>query len=410
MSCFIISGGKRLFGEISVGGSKNAALPIIFATVAMHGVSVIENVPDITDVEVALSIISELGAVITREGTTLTVDTARLTYKNPPAELTERIRASTYLMGASLARFGKTRLPSFGGCNFEPRPIDLHLYAFERLGAAIEGSILTLSGGDTADVIFPKVSVGATVNALLLASSIERTTRIFGHAREPHIIALADFLRSAGAVIEFSDSHVTVTGTRLSGGRARIPTDSVECGTYALLSLMTGGGISIADAPTDELFSLLSPLSLAGAKINTRNGSLSVSGSLDAPISLEAAPYPALPTDLQPPLAPALGAFSGGEIRDRVFPRRFGYIEELRKLGLRAECTEGRVKVLPSRYKAASVTAPDLRGGAALVLAALAADGESVIASSETVMRGYGAMVRKLRSLGAEIYEKPNEN
>ena len=405
MASFIITGNKPLVGEISVGGSKNAVLPIIFATLALRGVSVIEGVPDITDVDTALSIIKDFGAKITRTGASLTVDTRELEYKPPCAALTSRIRASTYLLGASLARFKRADLGDFGGCNFQPRPIDLHLYAFSCLGAELVGKSLVLTKKRAGDIYFSKPSVGATVNALILSATVPITTRIYGYAKEPHIFTLAAFLSSAGAEITFFEDCISVSGKALHGARVEIPPDPIECGTYVLASLITGGAVKIKNPPSDGLFSLLSPLLSSGVSLDGKDGSLLLTGKLNAPVSVIAAPHPAFPTDLQPPLAAYLGAAQGGEISDTVFPERFGYLSELQKFGLKAEYAYGKATVYPSVYHPTVVNAPDLRGGAALVLAALCADGTSVINNADAVLRGYGKITQKLRSLGADITE-----
>ena len=405
MSLLVISGGKSLSGRIRPGGSKNAVLPIIFATLATRGISVIKNVPDITDVDDALAIISSFGARVARDGETLTVDTKELTYQEPDTALTERIRASTYLMGACLARFGHVKKPSFGGCNFEPRPIDLHLYAFGQLGALEYGDELVISSSQVKNIHFTKPSVGATANALILASSLPCRTYIHGYAKEPHIRVLAEYLAFSGAEIILEEDKITVIGGELHGATVTIPTDPIESVTYSFLSLMTDGEVSVTDAPFSELLPVLLPLKSAGINVKFTNSELLLSGALRSGVLFIAAPYPGIPTDVQPLLAPLLGKFSGGIISDSVFPRRFGYIDELRKLGLSAEYSSGKAVINPSTFHHAAVTAPDLRGGAALMLAALAADGESVIASSERIMRGYGGIIKKLRSVGAEIYE-----
>ncbi len=408
MSDFIISGGSELRGTVTVGGSKNAALPIIFATVATHGVSVLENVPDISDIDAALLLISALGARITRRGTRLTVDTRTLSYTAPMAETCRAIRASTYLIGAELARFGMTELAPFGGCNFEPRPIDLHLYAAGCIGARADGRMLRLDKPVSSRICFSKPSVGATANALILSSSIPVTTEIFGYAREPHITALADFLSRAGASIEFTNEKITVVGSLLQGAHISIPPDPIETGTYALLSLVTGGGIDVIGAPEDEISALLEPLTDAGAVISRTERGFVLSGRVARPLSFTAAPFPALATDLQPLTVPVLARYCGGEVADTVFPGRFGYVSELARFGICAERTARGVRVEPSVFRAARAEAVDLRGGAALLFPALVAKGESRILHAELIKRGYADVLGRLSSLGAEIYELQN--
>lgn len=405
MSDFVVSGGRALRGTVMVGGSKNAALPIIFAAVATHGVSVLENVPDISDVDAALLLISALGARISRSGTTLTLDTRTLSYSAPQEQVCRAIRASTYLIGAQLARFGMTEIAPFGGCNFEPRPIDLHLYAAKCMGAYTEGSMLRLDVPASSRIFFRKISVGATANALILASSLPTKTEIFGYAREPHIRALADFLSLAGAKIEFTNEKISVDGAFLHGAHAVIPPDPIETGTYALLSLVTGGGINVIGAPEGEISALLEPLADAGAELAHIGRGFTLRGEIKKEVSFTAAPFPALATDIQPFTVPVLARYRGGDVKDTVFPGRFGYVSELAKFGVRAERTSRGVTVHRSRFCCATAQALDLRGGASLLFPALIAQGESKIVHAELIKRGYTDVLGRLRSLGAAIYE-----
>ncbi len=406
MSDFVIHGGRPLCGTVAVGGSKNAVLPIIFAAATVKGVSVIENVPDISDVETAICLIEELGALVDRSGTTLKVDASELSYKAPTPAAARAIRASTYLIGAELARFGKTELASFGGCNFEPRPIDLHLYAAQCMGAFADGSFFRMSKPKSSKIFFKKVSVGATANALILASSLPVLTEIYGYAREPHIKALADFLSSAGAKIEFARDKITVEGGELASAHAVIPPDPIETGTFALLSLASGGNITVTGTPSRELLPLLAPLVGAGAEIAEEGGGFRLFGELHSPCSFFAEPYPGLATDLQPLTVPTLSRFSGGEVRDSVFPGRFGYTSELERFGVLTESISSGVRALPSKFRPARAEAVDLRGGAALLFPALVSEGESVITSAHLIKRGYSDLVKKLGAIGADISEK----
>lgn len=406
MSDFVIRGGRPLFGTVTVGGSKNAVLPIIFAAATVKGISVIENVPDISDVETALYLLEELGASVERSGTTLRVDASKLSYKTPSPSAALAIRASTYLIGAELVRFGKTELASFGGCNFAPRPIDLHLYAARCMGASVDGGVVSISNPRSSKIFFKKVSVGATANSLILASSLPVLTEIYGYAKEPHIKALAQFLSSAGAKIDFSQEKITVVGATLTSAHAVIPPDPIETGTFALLSLASGGNITVKGSPLVELESLIEPLLAAGAEIAEQNGGFRLYGELGSRCSFFAEPYPGLATDLQPLTVPTLARFSGGEVRDLVFPGRFGYTSELERFGVVTERTSSGVRVFPSKFRAAKAEAVDLRGGAALLFPALISDGESVITSAHLIKRGYADLVKKLCAIGADIKEK----
>lgn len=390
-------------GEISVGGSKNAALPIIFSCVLIRGISTLTNVPDIVDVDVALDILKSFGALCSREGDKLVLDTRELEYTSPSDDAVSKIRASSYLIGASLARFGCVRIMRFGGCNFDSRPIDMHISAARALGARLEGDELyadCLVGGD---IIFDKISVGATVNAILLAATAKGKSRIYGYAKEPHIISLIEFLKSAGAQIQIFDDFIYVEGTELHSASVEIIPDMIEAGSYLALSLMTDSSLRVIGADKYQLNSFLDLLVRGGAVVEYDDLSVRVSGSLCEPVNIETAPYPAFPTDLQPLMAPLLATSFGGVIKENVWKRRFGYLDELMKFGIDFKRMDGCAQIKVSKFKAATAVAPDLRGGAALMLAALYADGESIIDNAELIKRGYSDIINKLRAVGADI-------
>ncbi len=405
MSKFIVNGGRRLSGCVDISGSKNAALPIIFACITVHGISVLDNLPEISDVDVAFDILSCFGASVERNGSVATVDTRRLCYCIPPEHLVSRIRASSYLVGACLARFGRAHILRYGGCDFDNRPIDMHLSAAAALGASVyDGEICAerLIGGE---IYFDKISVGATVNSLLMAASADGVSKIFGYAREPHVFSLIDFLSSAGAVITVHDWYIEVIGARLHGASVSVIPDMIEAGTFISLSLATASDIWVCGEWASELSSFLRPLIDAGAVIEFGNGMTRATGQIDEPISIETAPYPGFPTDLQPIVAPLMAICRGGEIRERVWRQRFGYLKDLSSFGIASSVADGSAVILPSELHAASVSARDLRGGAALLISALASKGKSVIGGAELIWRGYADIVSKLVSLGADIRE-----
>lgn len=405
MAGFVINGGRQLFGEISVGGSKNAALPIIFACIAVRGVSRLSNIPDISDVEVAFNILRGFGAEISRRGDFVTVDTKELEYTVPDEASVSKIRASSYLIGACLARFGKAKIQRFGGCNFDNRPIDMHLSAAERLGATVTHDEIFAERLRGSDIYFDKVSVGATVNALLLSSSAIGKSRIFGYAREPHVIALVKFLQDAGAEIHLCDEYIEVIGARLTSASAAVITDMIEAGTYFALSLATGSSLSVKGADRCQLDSYLDVLVHSGAVVDFEGSSIRAYGKITDPPDILTAPYPAFPTDLQPQTAALLAATSGGRIREGVWHNRFGYLSEFSKFGVKYRLSAGMAYIESSKIVSATATAPDLRGGAALMILALTASGESRIFGSEIIKRGYSDIVNKLLSVGADIKE-----
>ena len=402
MARITVRGGLSLSGEVTVSGSKNAALPIIFSTLITRGVSRISGVPDIGDVRASLEIIEGYGASVLRCGSELIIDTSVLHYARPRDELVSKIRASTYLLGASLSRFGMVELQSFGGCGFQTRPIDFHIMACERFGAAVtEGKIIS-HGLCGTHIRFPRASVGATVNAILLAASSKGKSVIENYAREPHIFGLIDFLSSAGARISVSDEAITVEGRTLSGGSAVIEGDAIEAGTYLALSLLTGGNIRVKGVLPSALSSFLEPLLSSGAELDTDDG-IRLYGRLSRKASIVAMPYPAFPTDLQPIASTLLLSGAGGIIEDRVWQGRFGYLSALAPFGARFSVYPSSAEIYPSELHAADTIAPDLRGGAAALILALTAEGESRISSLETIERGYENIKEKLSALGADV-------
>lgn len=404
MKKIIINGGTGLTGALRVSGSKNAALPMLLATLAVGGTSTLSGVPKIGDTEVALSLLSEYGAVATREGDLLKISTDGVHFTVPRAHLTSKIRASTYLIGASLARFGEARILKYGGCDFAARPIDLHIEAAVALGARLVGDTLYSDGLFGGEINFRIPSVGATVNALIMAASAEGESVIRGFAREPHILSLIDFLSSAGADILVTDTEMLVRGGGLSSAVACVGADMIEAGSYIATAALTHGDVTVTGVPCGELSAYFSALDSLGVKYSASEDSVRVTG-IRTPrwASVVAAPYPSFPTDLQPILAPLMALGAGGEIVDTVWQGRFGYLDALARFGVRYERTPLGARIYPSYLHAASVRAPDLRGGMACVMAALSTDGVSVIDSADTVLRGYEDIEKKLRGVGADI-------
>ena len=403
MGKFIVNGGERLFGGVRVSGSKNAALPMIFAAISTVGVSRFYNLPSITDVDDALAILRGFGADIRREGSVTVIDTRELEYAPPEVERVKRLRASTYLIGACLARFGRAELLPFGGCAFSHRPIDIHLSAASDFGAILDGERLSVGALRPADVYLRLPSVGATVNALILAANTAGESRIFGVATEPHVMALISYLVSAGARIKVADGVITVFGGALHGGSAVIPGDMIEAGTYIAASIVTGGKVRVSGFDTRELASFTAPLLSSDVIEDVGDGSITMLGRPKREISVVTGAYPAFPTDLQPILATILAVSRGGRIEERVWRSRFGYLDELSRLGLSYSREDNVARIYPSTLVSGSARATDLRGGAAAILLALCAEGESAIEGGELVLRGYDSIVEKLKNLGADI-------
>ena len=405
MGQFVINGGKALAGEIEVGGSKNAALPMIFSCILVDGITVLKNVPEIGDVDVAYDILRSLGAKIAYRNDSVVIDTTQLRYAVPNEELVSKIRASSYLLGATLGRFGIAKIQRFGGCNFDNRPIDMHLYAACSLGAEIKNGFLVAPRLLAADIVFDKISVGATVNALMMTVSSKGVSRIFGYAKEPHVISLIDFFRSCGVKIELTEQCITVYGMQPGPCQATVIPDMIEAGTYIALSLLLNSELKIKGALFCHLESFLMPFVESGAVLEYDDNTIIASAQITEPVDIITAPYPEYPTDLHPQTVPLLANSCGGKIVEGVWKNRFGYLSELRKFGIQYELGDGTASIKKSVIIPARVVAPDLRGGAALVLAALFANGESVIENSELIKRGYANITKKLSGIGADIKE-----
>ena len=339
MSIIKVFGGRSLCGEIEPSGSKNASLPIIFASLTTCGVSELKNVPDIGDVGIAIKIIESFGAKVKRTGNTLCIDTRNVFYTKPDKLLTSKIRASSYLIGSCVARFGFFQLSEFGGCNFCNRPIDMHLSAAASLGAEISSDEICALGLVGAKIYFDKPSVGATINALIMALSAEGESEIVGAAKEPHVRALVDYLISAGADIEETTFGYKIRRSELSGGMLEVLPDMIEAGTFMLLAPMTGGRITVKNATRLELDSFLETLSGAGLGIGICGDDVTVYGIPERPFSVTTAPHPGYPTDLQPQAAPLMAKYFGGIINENVWQSRFSYLDSLGAFGVRYKTT-----------------------------------------------------------------------
>ena len=403
MKTILVNGGIPLYGNLCVQGSKNAALPILFATLITDGVTTLHNLPDIGDVDVAISLLRHFGAKVYVSGDSFTVDTRHLCYSEPPRELLSSIRASTYLIGSALARFGVASLGGFGGCSFAHRPIDLHIYAAEALGAEERDGHLYSSRLKGSNVLFPKQSVGATVNTLIMASTVEERTAVFNYAHEPHVLAVVDFLRGAGADITVTEGAIFIKGGRLHGSEYTIPGDMIEAGSYLAASLATFGEIRVSGFDEDHLASFFSALFEIATVRRYPDGISLIPRTSHSSFSVECMPYPGFPTDLQPLVAPLMALYGGGIIYDNVFPTRFGYLHELASFGVLSDLRCAKARIYPSLLHSATATAIDLRGGMAALVCALAAKGQSRVLEAQTVLRGYSDPVEKLRSLGADV-------
>ncbi len=413
MENFIVKGNVSLSGNVKISGSKNAAVAVLPAVVLSRENVYLENLPDITDVRTMIEILENLGVSIRRRGrNALDLTPGNLSKIAPAYELVKKMRASYYFMGSLLARFGRAEVPIPGGCDLGPRPIDQHLKGFTALGADIniEHGMINMNADKLvgAHIYLDVVSIGATVNLVLAASAAEGRTVLENVAKEPEIVDLANFLNAMGAKIRGAGTDVIrIDGVKNFHGAAHavIP-DRIEAGTFMLAAAATGGNVMVEDVIPKHLEAITAKLRETGAKVEVEPERIRVKAPDPLSASdLKTFPYPGFPTDLQPPGMVLLTAAKGlSVITENVFDGRFNQVDELKRMGARIK-VEGRTALVEggTRLSGAPVTAHDLRSGAALIIAALMADGESRINAVEHVDRGYEKFEQKLIDLGASI-------
>jgi len=408
-----VYGGRTLSGEITTSGAKNAAVAIIPAALLVDGVCVIENIPDIWDVNIILEMLSYLGAKVQRnEDSTVTIDSSAVSTFKAPYDLASRMRASYYLLGALLGRFGRAEVALPGGCNFGQRPIDLHEKGFRALGARVEtvrGQVMAsaekLVG---ASVYLDTVSVGATINIMLAAVLAQGRTVIENAAKEPHIVDLANFLNAMGANIRGAGTDVIrIRGVeRLGGGTYAIIPDQIEAGTFMIAAAAAGGDVLVKNVIPKHMESLVSKLEEMGVEVTEYPDSIRIKRTAPLrPIRVRTMPYPGFPTDLQPQIVALLSIADGTSlVTEDVWDNRFQYVDELKRLG--ADITiQGQTAIIhgvKSLY-GAPVRATDLRAGAAMIIAALSADGITRINEPVHIDRGYEKIETRLSAIGANI-------
>ena len=411
----IVNGGRKLEGELRVHGAKNSVLPILAAAVLAHGETVLHNCPELTDVDAACRILTHLGCRCKRSGDTVTVDATNVSGYEIPDALMREMRSSIVFLGAVLGRTGRCRLSFPGGCELGARPIDLHLAALRQMGADIaeEHGYLncTAAGGlHGAKITLSFPSVGATENILLAATAAKGFTEIHNAAREPEIVDLADCLGKFGAKIGGAgESLITVEGVpRAEPCEHSVIPDRIVAGTYLCAAAVTRGELILTRCEPRHMNGFIPVLEAMGARIYTYGGGkmyLSCNKRLTAPPTVRTMPYPGFPTDIQAPFTALCATAEGTSVFvETIFENRFRHIPELVRLGASIK-TEGRVCVVQGvkRLSGAKVCAAELRGGAALVTAALAAEGTSEITGLGYIDRGYESLEGALRSVGADI-------
>ncbi len=413
MDKFVIRGGNRLTGEVSISGAKNAAIAIIPATILSDGICRIENVPDITDVNAITKILYDMGAgVRTVNKTTLEIDSSTIRTYIASEELARRMRGSYYLLGALLGRFHHAVVTMPGGCDFGVRPIDQHLKGFAALGAKhrIESGMVDVFADKLvgSNIYLDVASVGATANIMLAAVKAEGVTVIENAAKEPHIVDLANFLNSMGADIHGAGTDIIkICGvSHLSGTNYSIIPDQIEAGTYMVAAAATGGDVLIKNVIPKHLESISAKLEEMGVDLEEYDDSIRVkrTGKLNK-CNIKTMPHPGFPTDMQPQIAVLLSLAEGTSIiNESVWDNRFRYVEELKRMGAQIS-VDGKLAVIEGvdHLDAAPVKATDLRAGAALVIAGLCANGVTQIENIQQIERGYENIEEKLQKLGADM-------
>lgn len=409
----LIHGGHRLEGEVTVSGGKNAAVAVIPAALLADSPCRIDNLPDINDVHVLIDMLRWLGAKVEFANGTMTVDPTTVERFDPPYELVCQMRASYYLVPVLVGRFGRALVPLPGGCDIGARPIDQTLKALRTLACSVstKGGVFAAQaeqfrGGD---VFLDMPSVGATINCMLAAVSCQGNTNIYNAAKEPHIVDVANFLSSMGASIRGAGTDVIRIrgGRRLHGSEYAIIPDQIETGTLMIAAAATGGEVTICGAVPTHMEALSAKLLEMGAVIREDDDRIYVrSNGRFRSVSVKTQVYPGFPTDLQQPLTALLTVASGTSIvTETIYESRFRFLDELRRMGANVRTVENATAIVEGVEKlyGARVHATDLRAGAAMIIAGLMAEGDTVIDNVHHIMRGYERIDEKLRSLGADI-------
>ncbi|HHY47805.1 MAG TPA: UDP-N-acetylglucosamine 1-carboxyvinyltransferase [Firmicutes bacterium] len=413
MDTILVRGGRRLHGKVSISGAKNAALPIMAASLLSDGEVVLSNIPDLDDVSTMCDVLEALGVRVRRAGSRLLFRADNLEENEAPYPLIRKMRASFLVAGPLLARLGAVRIPLPGGCAIGLRPIDLHLKGFMAMGAEIrqDGGVIEAvapRGLHGARVYLDVPSVGATENILMASCFASGETIIENAAREPEVVDLANFLVRMGADIRGAGtSAIRVTGvSRLSGVAYEIIPDRIEAGTYMIACAIAGGDVFIRNAVPEHIRAIAAKLAEVGVRVIEADGGVRViADKRPAPTDITTTAYPGFPTDLQPQMMALLSVAAGTSvITETVFEGRFMHVAELKRMGARIR-TENQTAIIEGvgELSGARVRVPDLRAGAALVLAGLRAEGETEISDVHHIDRGYESIEAKLRAIGADI-------
>lgn len=414
MKKIVINGGRPLKGEVTISGAKNSVVALIPATILSDDIVTLDGVPDISDVDSLIDIMTIMGAKIERKEDSLIIDPRSVKDMPMPFGKINSLRASYYFYGSLLGRYGQATVGLPGGCDLGPRPIDLHLKAFEAMGAAMtqDGSSMRLATDGKplkgANIFMDTVSVGATINTILAAVKAEGRTVIENAAREPEIIDVVTLLNNMGAHIRGAGTDIiTVDGVaHLHGTRHQVIPDRIEAGTYIALAAAIGEGIQINNVLYEHLESYIAKLEEMGVRMTISEDSIFVEKQTGLKaIQIKTSPYPGFATDLQQPITPLLLTARGrGRIVDTIYEKRVNHVPELAKMGATISTLNNHIIYEgPNQLTGSSVKATDLRAGAALVIAGLMASGRTEITNVEYILRGYSDIISKLTQLGAEI-------
>ena len=415
MRKIIINGGKELQGEVTVSGAKNSVVALIPAIILSDGVVTLDGVPAISDVDNLIEIIEVMGGSVKRDGETLEIDPRGVKDMPMPFGKINSLRASYYFYGSLLGRYGQATVGLPGGCDLGPRPIDLHLKAFEAMGASIsyedESMRIATDAGQRikgAHIYMDTVSVGATINTMLAAAKADGRTVIENAAREPEIIDVATLLNNMGARVRGAGTEViTIEGVEsLHGTRHQVIPDRIEAGSYIAMAAAIGKGIKVKNVLYEHLESFIAKLEAMGVRMTVEEDAIFVEeqGNLK-PVDIKTSPYPGFATDLQQPMTPLLLKASGrGKIIDTIYEKRVNHVPELARMGADIQVLGGQIVYNgPTQLSGVPVKASDLRAGAALVTAGLMAEGQTEITNIEFILRGYSNIIEKLSDLGADI-------
>lgn len=414
MRKIVINGGKPLSGEVAVSGAKNSVVALIPAIILADDIVTLDGVPAISDVDSLIDIMKIMGASVKRDGETLEIDPRGVKNIPMPYGKINSLRASYYFYGSLLGRFGEATVGLPGGCDLGPRPIDLHLKAFEAMGASVsyEGESMRLATDGQpiygAHIYMDTVSVGATINTMIAAAKAKGRTVIENAAREPEIIDVATLLNNMGAHIRGAGTDIiTIDGVEtLKGTRHQVIPDRIEAGTYIAMAAAIGEGVKVTNVLYEHLDSYIAKLEEMGVRMTVEEDAIFVEkqGELKA-VSIKTSPYPGFATDLQQPITPLLLTAKGrGSIVDTIYEKRVNHVPELARMGAEISALGGQIVYQgPNELTGAPVKASDLRAGAALVIAGLMAKGRTEITNIEFILRGYSNIIEKLTALGADI-------